>query len=1002
MKSFLLLLLLFPALLFATDPVEQHPEWDQQYSNLIREATTGTQFMTDLVDHLPASDKVPTPQKFLGYIAGAPDHLTYAEDVYRYMRALEAASPRVKVFSIGKSEEGREMIAVAIADEQTIGNLSHYQEITAKLADPRALADADAAKLIKEGKPIYYITGAMHSPETGSPEMLMELAYRLVVEETPFVQSIRGNIITLITPVLEVDGRDRMVDTVRWQQNNPDASQPPLIYWGHYVAHDNNRDMIGLALNLSRNVLDLFFHWHPQVVHDLHESIPFLYISTGTGPYNAWLDPVAIDEWERMAYNEVQTLTEKGLPGVWTHGFYDGWAPNYMFWAAHGHNAIGRFYETFGNGVPATQDRVVRDASQRQWFRPNPPLPQVKWSLRNNVNYQQSGILLALNYMAENREHFLQTFWTLGKRAVAKAATEGPAAYVFPGDQKRSGQLHDLLNLLRRQGIEVQQTDQACSVKLNWPPKKEEDKGEAVKGDEKKPDEGKKKGEGSKGEAEKKDEDTASFPAGSYVIRMDQPYSRLADTLLDTQYVRGDEKVYDDTGWTLSYLKNVDCKRIVNMDVLKTPMHAWNGATGNGPKPAMHDGGVIAIANSADTDLVRLLYSVPGIKASVSEEEYKDKKKTWPPGTVFINVEGTYSKSLQDAFGTLSLAYEPMDATPGVKMHPLAHPRIAILHTWIDTQQDGWYRLAFESMKVPYEYISTQVVARTPDLGAKYDVIVFPPTDADPESIVNGMPAGPPIPWKKTDLTPNLAVDQTDDIRPGLGLSGVQNLRKFVEDGGLLITAQTTAQWAVQYGMARWVKNVEPQQLKANGSILKGAVTDHTSPVAYGYDDTLPIYFSGSPIFKVGVFDTDDQPKPRPSGRGSKNDPDVPQGRPFVELPAKPKPGPGEDGFQIPENYAIFLEPYIPKIEERPRVILSFAKEADELLLSGMLDGGDEIAGKPVAIDSPLGKGHVLLFANNPMWRMNTEGSYALIFNAILNYKNLGAGWPPTEIKDKK
>jgi hypothetical protein len=989
MKSFLLFLLLFPALVLATDPVEQHSEWDQQYSTLIREATTGPQFMTDLVDHLPASGKVPTPQKFLGYIAGAPDHLTYAEDVHRYMRALEAASPRVKVFSIGKSEEGREMIAVAIADEQTIGNLNHYQEITAKLADPRGLADAEAAKLITEGKPIYYITGAMHSPETGSPEMLMELAYRLAVEETPFVQSIRSNIVTLITPVLDVDGRDRMVDTVRWQQANPGSSLPPLIYWGHYVAHDNNRDMMGLALNLSRNVLDLFFQWHPQVVHDLHESIPFLYISTGTGPYNAWLDPVAIDEWERMAYNEVQALTEKGLPGVWTHGFYDGWAPNYMFWAAHGHNAIGRFYETFGNGVPATQDRVVRDASQRQWFRPNPPLPQVKWSLRNNVNYQQSGILLALNYMAANREHFLQTFWTLGKRAVAKATTEGPAAYVFPGDQKRTGQLRDLLNLLRRQGIEVQQTDQACSLKLNWPPKKEEEKGDGVKG------------EGKKGEGEKKEDDTATFPAGSYVIRMDQPYSRLADTLLDTQYVRSDEKVYDDTGWTLSYLKNVECKRIVNMDVLKTPMHPWAGASA-GSRPAIHDGRVIAIANSADTDLVRLMYSVPGIKAAASEEEYKDKKKTWPAGTVFIHVEGLYSKQLQDALGSLSLSYEPMDAVPGVKSHPLAQPRIAILHTWLDTQQEGWYRLAFESMKVPYEYISTQAVAHSTDLRAQYDVIVFPPTDADPESIVNGMPAGSPIPWKKTDLTPNLAVDQTDDIRPGLGLSGVQNLHKFVEDGGLLITAQTTAQWAVQYGLARWVKVVEPQQLKANGSIMKGALTDHSSPVAYGYDDTMPVYFSGAPIFKVGVFDTDEPPKLRPSGRGSKTDPDVPQGRPFVELPDKPKPEPGEDGFQLPENYAIFLEPYIPKIEERPRVILSFAKEPDELLLSGMLDGGEEIAGKPVVIDSPLGKGHILLFANNPMWRMNTQGSYALIFNAILNYQNLNAGWPPEKIKDKK
>ena len=337
----LALIALFTATTALAQPV------DTAYTEQIRAMTTEPRFMTELVDHLPASDKVPSPLEHHGYIAGAEGHLTYAEDVYKYMRALEAASPRVKVFSIGKSEEGREMILVAISSEETIRNLERYKEITRKLADPRQLTDADARALIAQGKPMYYATGAMHSPETGSPEMFMELAYRLAVDETPMIQQIRNNIITLITPVLETDGRDRMVDLVRWYQANPSAGMPPLIYWGDYVAHDNNRDAMGLALNLSRNILNAYYDWHPQIIHDFHESIPFLYISTGTGPYNAWLDPVAIEEWQRMAFHEVQVLTEKGMPGVWTYGFYDGWAPNYMFWVAHGHNSIGRFYEWF-------------------------------------------------------------------------------------------------------------------------------------------------------------------------------------------------------------------------------------------------------------------------------------------------------------------------------------------------------------------------------------------------------------------------------------------------------------------------------------------------------------------------------------------------------------------------------------------------------------------------------------------------------------------------------
>src|SRR5204863_10149812 len=139
---------------------------------------------------------------------------------------------------------------------------------------------------------------------------------------------------------------------------------------------------------------------------------------------------------------------------------------------------------------------------------------------------------------------------------------------------------------------------------------------------------------------------------------------------------------------------------------------------------------------------------------------------------------------------------------------------------------EGWYRIAFDSMNIPYTYIATQYVSRTPNLREQFDVIVFPPSGGNsPQDIVNGMPPGPPLPWKKTALTPNLGVDETDDMRFGLGMTGVANLQRFVEDGGLLITARDTAVWAVQYGLARWVRTIEPQKLKAPGTILQATVT---------------------------------------------------------------------------------------------------------------------------------------------------------------------------------
>src|SRR5437763_1091798 len=186
----------------------------QEYTKKISEYTTEKFFNSPLTDYLPASPNVPTPQSVIGDVAGAPGKLPYAEDVYKYFRMLEKASPRVKVFSIGKTEEGREMIAAAVSSEANIANLETNRQRLAKLGDPRQInmSDDEADKLVATTVPVYYITGTIHSTETGSPTALMELAYRLTVDESDYYKNIRSNLITLITPVVEVDGRDRMVD----------------------------------------------------------------------------------------------------------------------------------------------------------------------------------------------------------------------------------------------------------------------------------------------------------------------------------------------------------------------------------------------------------------------------------------------------------------------------------------------------------------------------------------------------------------------------------------------------------------------------------------------------------------------------------------------------------------------------------------------------------------------------------------------------------------------
>src|SRR5258706_15977505 len=535
-----------------------------EYSKKIKEVPPESFFSTELVDHLPLSSCVPAPDVFFHHIVGAPDVLDYTKDINAYFRLLASKSPRVKVWSIGTSEEGREMLVAAVSDEANLLKLDRYKEITARLADPRGLTEAEAQKLMAEGKPIYWADGSINSREPGAPELLMELAYRLGVEDSPFIQKSRRDAIVLITPIVEVDGHDRMVDIYMQHKKHPDQPPYPLIWWGHYVSHDNNRDNLGVSLALSRNMLKPYLDWHPTVMHDLHESVPYLYIMTGTGPYNAWLDPIVISEWQEMAYHEIEEMTKRGVIGVWTHGFYDGWAPNYLLSIANNHNSIGRFYETFGNGGADTRVRTLRPPdTSREWYRPNPPLPKVKWSARDNINMQESAILFGMNNVATNGQRFLINFYLKSKRAVAKARTEGPAAWVFPADDPRPADQASLLNLLQLQGVEVQRLEKelripAAKSAQEAASDKEKDQEKSAE----KPD------AAAKSKDDKKPAETV-IPAGSYVVRMDQPYSRLADMALDTQYYSPrDPRSYDDTGWTLGALRNVKTTRVTDLSIL--------------------------------------------------------------------------------------------------------------------------------------------------------------------------------------------------------------------------------------------------------------------------------------------------------------------------------------------------------------------------------------------------------------------------------------------------
>ena len=944
-----------PAQTVAADPTSApvQPQ-DAEYTRLIHEYLVDPRITTELVDHMPASTSVPSPLKFFGRIPGKPGELTYAADIERYYKELARTSPRVRFMVLGQTEEGRDQILIAIADEAVLRDLDRNKAALAALGDPRRTTEAEARALIHTAKPIYWMTSGIHSPETGGPEMLIELAYRLAVEETPFIQTIRKNVITFITPVVEVDGREKMVDTYYYGKKTG-KPKPPLMYWGKYVAHDDNRDGMGQVLKITQNITKGVLDWHPTVMHDLHEAVSYLYVSTGTGPYNPSLDPVASDEWWLLAETEVMEMAKRKVPGVWTYGFYDGWVPNYLFWIANTHNSLGRFYEVQSYGPDIKRGlKLGPTVTSREWYRPNPPLPSIDWGPRNNVNIQESGLLFALNRVGIDHELYLENYWIKSKHAVEAGRTGAVNAWVVPAAQNAPLNAVTMLNDLRRQGVEVSTATSGFTA------------------------------------------GGVRVSAGDYIIRADQPYRTLADMYLSVQnYPAANPKPYDDTGWTMQYMRNVTLRAVHDPAILSQPMTllaadipARGGVTGSG--------GTILFNHTGDNELVALRFRLKGARMLAAEAPFDLGGKHYAAGSFIL--PGANRAAVERVAAELGVRGEAVEVPPPVAAHELTAPRIGYLHSWLYTQDEGWWRVTLDHYGIPYTYFA-DTKAREGNLRAKYDVLIYPNVGSTVRDQLVGVPknSAEPIPYRKTALTPHLgALDSSNDIRGGLGGDGLAELKKFVDAGGTLIADGSTVEMLAELGVAPSVAVSKPSQLYTKGAIMRGVFVDQSSPLAYGYEGReLPIYFSADPVLTIDTggrenvyFD------PSAPGAGISQDitPNAvpehlsPWGN---ETAAAPESVPTDAPvpMQAPTQRAGATAPV-------PRVVMRFPDKPDDILLSGLLHGGQTLTRKALVVDVPSGRGHMILYALKPFWRWQTQGSYFLGFNAILNWNHLDAGSP--------
>ncbi|TVR52599.1 MAG: hypothetical protein EA421_13370 [Gemmatimonadales bacterium] len=877
---------------------------DVEATRLILSWTTGEEFTNPLVDHLPLQEGVISPMEHFGYPMGMPGVLHTSSEFYAWYEALSASSPRVEMEYLNETEEGRRFALVKVGSEENLARLEEIREAYHRLTDPRITAESEMEELIRDLPAIYTVFSGLHSPETGHPEVTAELAWRVAVSDHPMIREIRDNAILFIVPVTDPDGRDRVVEWYRLHETETyrmEDRKPGPPFWGQYIRHDNNRDGFQKSLALSRQVVELFEHWKYPVGLDLHESVPFLYVSTGTGPYNPNIDAITRHEWQWIAHHEVTQLTAQGMPGVWTHDFFDGWNPGYMVFALNNRNANGRFYETFGNSVPTTMERTVGgNRTSVEWFRANPPYAEVTWSIRNNINYAQSGVLHSVHLVARNRDEVLRNYWRKNRNAVERGRTQPPHAWVVPTEQLRKADATHMLNLLRSHGVEIHRAEAEMTF-----------------------------GEGDEG---------ISLRPGDFIIRADQPYGPYVRNLMEVQHFPEDApRPYDDVAWTFPLLYNIEVLEVENREILEgamTPVidpvsipgrvRDLSGRTAAAWWAVRYEASAHGLQARWELGADRPVYA---LREALERDEVDFGAGSWLlPLADFPEDEVS---AWAERWG-LEVAAVSEEAVEGLQRRRQTLPRIALLHTWQNTQDDGAIRFAFDTMEIPYAYLPEDRL-REGDLRSRFDVILFPEQgrNAGARQIFEGLdPKDGPLPWEPHPDFPSLGMhSSTPDMTGGMGYEGLAALRDFVQTGGTLIALGSASTVPVEFGMVRGVSIRDPGGLFSPGSIVRGEAVQAQHPILWGYAAEFPVFDRFGPYLSVAQ-------------------------------------------------------------DQRENVILRYAP-ADRVFMSGLVLERQGLGGHPAVVSVPMGQGNIVLFGIRTLHRNQTRGSFALAWNAVLNWDGL-------------
>lgn len=836
-----------------------------------------------------------SPEKYLGFQVGQDFRLANWSQISGYFRLLDEASDRVKVVELGQTTLGRPLLLAIITAEENMPRLEQYRKIQERLHDPRGLSPDEKVRLIKEGKAIVYISCSIHSTEIAASQMSLELAYRLASSNSIEIKNILNQVILLLVPSANPDGIDLVCDWYYRNLGTPfEASPMPWLYH-YYTGHDNNRDWFMLTQKETQLMARVLYReWFPLLVYDIHQmgsNGPRLFLPPYQDPINPNLDPLLLRELYQLTGEAVISLTRAGKTGVATNTIFDGWYNTANRAAPLRHNALGVLSEAASANLASPiflrpSDIRVAGAGNDMQSTNLEPWPGGWWRLRDIVDYEQIVALSFLKTISEKKERFLENYCLLAERQVHKGQNELPFAYLIPEDQNDLPTALKLLEVIQQNGAEVHQADRAFKV------------------------------------------GGMEYPAGTYVVLLAQPFRAFVKDLLESksyplppgrdpaQYLP-----YDEASWTLPLQMGV---RVIEAN------EKFKASLKLLPPVKFPDGritgkGKYLIVDSRFNNSVILANRLLKNRLPVSflDRQITAGNKSYRAGSLVMERSRIDLARLSSLTRGLGLEIDSLDSFEPARSQSLKEYRLAIYQPWTASMDEGWTRWVLEQFEFDFRVVHNAEI-RAGRLEKYYTHLILPSLTT--RTILEGRRLG--------EVPPEYA--------GGIGTEGVSALNSFVQNGGVLIAVENSADFAIEYFGLPLKNIIEPRRPRRSeseatgsssdrvrvyspGSILK-VMVDGSRPEAYGYDREAAIFSYFSPTFE----------------------------------PIKTE---GQVTALV-QNLAWY--------------------PAFNPLLSGILLNGEKLQHKVAAATCDLGKGKVVLLGFDVIHRAQAHGSFKFLFNSII------------------